>query len=51
MLTDLMWYVEKRREVTRAPKNRIAVDYDGEDLEKIKEFSPNMLYWLDLLLI
>lgn len=51
LLTDWMWYVEKRREVPRAPKNGIAVDYNGEDLERIKEFSPNMLYWLDLLLI
>lgn len=51
LLTGWMWYVEKRREVPRAPKNRIAVDYEREVLERIKELSPNMLYWLDLLLI
>ena len=26
----------------RALKNRLAVDYDGEDLERIKDFRPDL---------
>lgn len=41
----------ERGEVPKSPENRIAVDFDGGDLERIQEFGPGMLYWLGLSLI
>lgn len=35
----------------RALKNQIAMDSDGEALEKMKEVSADVLYWLGLLFI
>lgn len=40
-----------RAVVRRALKNWIAMDSDGEALEKIKELSADVLDWLGLLLI
>lgn len=38
-----MWSVKEKGEVLKSSENRIAVDFNGEDLERTKEFSPDML--------
>lgn len=51
LLRSWMWSVKEKGEMLKSPENRIAVDFNGEDLERVKEFSPDMLSWLSLLLI
>lgn len=51
LLADWLRSVRDRAVVRRALKNRIAMDTDGEALEKIKELSADVLYWLGLLLV
>lgn len=51
LLADWMCSMSDRAVVRRALKNQIAMDSDGEALEKIKEVSADVLYWLGLLFI
>lgn len=51
LLADWMCSMRDRAVVPRTLKNRIAMDSDGAALERIKELSAYVLYWLGLLLI
>lgn len=43
LLADWMCGIREREAVPRALKNQIAVGSDGEDLERIKEFSADVI--------